>query len=527
MIGPSIGGLQQDSGIFGGQSARHRVRTERSRCDVRPRRRLVASALVSRSVLAWVPWGLTFVLGCAPQSEPAQVPATAPVLPEPPAAPKHGLPVVPLAVDWSPPRAVAGSLAALREALASSSRATVRVDPRLSAGSQAGALRRALATLGPETAWTLETATWDSAVAGELSLSRRAGSVGTPPAYDAAGMSLKGTTTQTVLVIGDAALDVRAWRALPAAWSGSCQPVYDALALSQEQSLAYVEPFLDHADTVLRLNFRAGLAGVLPELRAALASYAFSEAPADATSDETQTHACGHGRFLRVEAAAACLQGETCEAGPRLVLRGGAAVAMPAPPWSPDDCGERIEVDVEGALTRVATEATVATVSQLEPRWVTLTDRVGAMGAVYEALEDLCSPRRRRFASEDLADARARLSRVERALGSDSLDEPGRWDVEPGSMFVPGAGPVTTLARFIPAEGGGSQTAVAEAKGVRRFLLSRSLCRSGYGELPLAVAVFEPGQPGAKHFGYLYEETLFCADLELPLPEVASTPSAD
>ncbi|MBV1859361.1 MAG: hypothetical protein KUG77_13175, partial [Nannocystaceae bacterium] len=232
--------------------------------------------------------------------------------------------------------------------------------------------------------------------------------------------------------------------------------------------------------------------------------------------------ACGHARFVRLQDAATCLQGKRCEAGPRLVLRGGATVAMPAPPWSPDDCSERLATDVEGALTSVATEATVVTVSQLEPRWVTLIDRVGAMGAVYEALEDLCSPRRRRFAAEDLTDARARLQRVERALGSDALDESGRWDVELGSTFVPGAGPATTLARFVPAEGGGSQTAVAEAKGVRRFLLSRSLCRSGYGELPLAVAIFEPGEPGAKHFGYLYEETLSCADLELPLP--LSTP---
>ena len=92
-------------------------------------------------------------------------------------------------------------------------------------------------------------------------------------------------------------------------------------------------------------------------------------------------------------------------------------------------------------------------------------------------------------------------------------------------MFVPGAGPVTTLARFIPAVGGGSQTAVAEAKGVRRFLLSRSLCRSGYGELPLAVAVFEAGNPSATYFGYLYEETLFCADLAPPLSP--SEPDAD
>lgn len=470
---------------------------------------------MSRSVISWVPWGLTFVLACSPAPEPAQVPATAPALPDPPPPPSHGLPVVPLAVDWSPPRQVAGDLSALREALASSSNAVARVERRLDVGSQ---LPRVLTALAPKTTWIVEAGAWDANVAGELPVTRQPAAVGAPPTYASDGVSLRDTSGRTVLVIGEAAVDVRPWRALPAAWSGSCQPLYDALALSQEQSLAYVEPFLDHADTVLRLNFRAAVAGVVPELRAALESYASAQAPTDATSQERQTHACGHARYLQVEAAAACLQGERCVAGPRLVLRGGAAVAMPAPQWSPDDCDDRIEIDVEGALATAATEATVATVSQLEPRWVTLADRVGAMGAVYEALEDLCSPRRRRFADADLVDARARLGRVERALGSDALDESGRWDVEMGSMFVPGTGPVTTLARFIPAEGGGSQTAVAEAKGVRRFLLSRSLCRSGYGELPLAVAVFEPSQTHAKHFGYLYEETLFCADLPLPLP---------
>ncbi|MGH1342180.1 MAG: hypothetical protein ACRBN8_11540 [Nannocystales bacterium] len=471
---------------------------------------------MSRSFLALAPWSLGFVLGCSPGPEPAQVPASAPALPEPPPPPPHGLPIVSLEVDWTPPRQVAGDLAGLRKALRSSSAMGVaRVQRRLDVGSQ---LPRALATLAPHTAWTIEPSAWDASVEGRLPLTRQPAPVGTPPTYASGGVSLGGTADRTVLVVGDADLDVRAWRALPAAWSGSCQPIYDALALSQEQSLAYAEPFLDHADTVLRLNFRAGLADVLPDLRTALEPYASPEPPAEATSDERQTHACGRAQYLRVEAAATCLQGNRCEAGPRVVLRGGVAVAMSAPQWAPDDCEERIETDVEAVLTTAATKATVATVSQLEPQWVTLVDRVGAMGAVYEALEDLCSPRRRRFADEDLVDARARLGRVERALGSDALDESGRWDVDVGSMFVPGAGPVTTLARFVPAEGGGAQTAVAEAKGVRRFLLSRSLCRSGYGDLPLAVAVFDPDQAEAKHFTYVYEETLFCADLALPLP---------
>ena len=57
----------------------------------------------------------------------------------------------------------------------------------------------------------------------------------------------------------------------------------------------------------------------------------------------------------------------------------------------------------------------------------------------------------------------------------------------------------------------------AEAKGVRRFLLSRSLCRSGFGERPLAVAVFDPGASAPRFAGFVYEETFACADLPLPL----------
>lgn len=379
---------------------------------------------------------------------------------------------------------------------------------------QGASTRRSLDELAPRGAWTVEAKAWGDAVAGSPSLRRLPE---TPaPQYPAAGVSAKDAVTSTTVVLGDAPIDLTAWRALPAAAAGSCQPAFDALALAQEQSLAYLEPFLDHADTVLRLQFRAQLAAVIESMRADVAAFE-SPTPAEGASvAETEAHACGHALFERVQEAATCLRGDVCPVAPRLVLRGGLAVAMPAPPWSPGDCSERVPLRVEEQLQELGTEATVATISQLEPQWVTLADRVGAMGAVYEALDDVCSPRRRRFAEEDLVDARVRLQRVERALGSDVLDESGRWDVEVGALFVPGAGPVVTLATFVPAEGGASQTAVAEAKGVRQFLLSRSLCRSGFGERPLAVAVFQPGAAEPSFAGFLYEETFACADLPLP-----------
>ena len=286
--------------------------------------------------------------------------------------------------------------------------------------------------------------------------------------------------------------------------------------LSQEQSLAYVEPFLDHADTVLRLRFRDLLAPELAGLRETVAPFADAAPPADASVAAREAHACGHAQYLRVQEAAACMGEEPCALAPRLVLRGGAQVAMPAAPWQPEACTDGFDVDA--TLRGLASEATVQAVARLEPRWVTLADRVGAIGAVYEALEDVCTPRRRRFAPRDLADARVRLRQVERALGSDVLDEAGRWEVGEGAVFVPGQGPMTTFASYHPAEGGAAEVAVSEAKGVRRFLLSRSLCRSGYGELPLAAAVFDPGATTPSYFGFVYDESLVCADLPAALP---------
>lgn len=452
---------------------------------------------------------------CGPSPEPAQVPAPLLSLPEPPPNPEHGLPTVQFGDAWAPARAIAGDLNGLRDALSGSTAATAWVEPRLVSAGQGAATRRSLAELAPQAGWTVEARAWGDAVVGMPAL-RRSREV-TAPRYPAAGMSVKDTVTSTTVVLGDAPIDLTAWRALPAATAGSCQPAFDALALAQEQSLAYLEPFLDHADTVLRRQFRAELSTVIESMRADVAAFESPTPGEGATVAEAEAHACGHALFERVQEAATCLRGDVCSVAPRLVLRGGLAVAMPAPPWSPGDCSERVPIGVEERLQERGTAATVATVSLLEPRWVTLADRVGAMGAVFEALDDVCSPRRRRFAQEDLVDARVRLQRVERALGSDVLDESGRWDVELGALFVPGAGPVVSLATFVPAKGGASQTAIAEAKGVRRFLLSRSLCRSGFGERPLAVAVFQPGAGEPSFAGFLYEETFACADLPLPL----------
>ncbi len=457
---------------------------------------------------------LASLAGCRPTPEPTQAAAAPVVLPEAPARPEHGLPVVDVPAQWAPPRTIAGDLEGLQQALASATDVVAAVEPRLASGQ--GSLRAVLEQLGPRASWTVASRSWDASVApGVLPLTREDGTSG-PPRYAATGVRAQTVPAQTLVVIADAPIDLRTWRALPAAWSGSCDPAFEALALSQEQSLAYAEPFLDHVDTVLRLRFREALARALPTLGEETAPFAAAEPPAGASPAQAEAHACGHASYLRVQAAAACLHEDVCALGPRMVLRGGAAVAMPAPPWSPEDCGELLEGSVEAALQGAATEATVATLATLEPRWVTLADRIGALGAVYEALEDLCSPRRRRFAAEDLEDARVRLARVPRALGSEVLDEGGRWDVGSMPSFVPGTGPMLALARFVPADGGASQSAVAEAKGVRRFLLSRSLCRSGYGELPLAVAVFEPGRTDASYFGYLYEESLLCSDLALP-----------
>lgn len=469
-------------------------------------------------------WGVglgALALGCSP--EPLPTTPAAPVavtLPDSPASPTHGLPIVAWRAPWSPPRHVAGDLQSLAEALRGAGTIQATVATRLTAPDRVEPVRVALTQLEPAARWSVAAGAWAERVAGgALPLSRVQGEGA--PRYDGASVRPRTPVSTTTLVLDDADVDVQRWRAMPAGAAGSCDALVDTLAVSQEQSLAYLETFLDHVDTVLARRYRAGLLAELDGLQQVLAPYAEPKPPADASPARIRAHACGHAQYERLNAAATCTA-DACLVGPRIVLQAGARIGMPAPAWAPDDC-DAASREVADVLESIAVEAVAQTLPELDPRWVTLADRLGALTEVYDAIEDVCTPRRRRFAPADLDDAAERLARIGRALGSDVLDEAGRWEVRPTTGFVPGMGAVTELAAFSAAEGAAARTARSEARGLRRFMLSRSLCRSGFGDRPLAVVVFTPGAESASFFGYLYEEELFCAGLPLEVASSAAT----
>ncbi len=436
---------------------------------------------------------------------------------------------------WQPPRIVAGDLDALRAALRDTSALTARVETRFDGPTRRGQLESLVHQLAPSATFEVQRGVLAAAFDGPPPVRRAETERSAAPHYDATGVSLRPELERSAgdpawLLLGQPSIEVQAWRALPAHSAGSCEPLFDALAVSQEQSLAYLEEFLDHADAVLWRLFRAQLEVGLPALVDGLAPYREAKTSADFESVEAwEQHACGHAQWERLTAYTRCGGERGCPVAPRMYLIGGARVGMAEPAqWSDEDCTDVLGQDVPETLRQLGRDAAAAAVSQLDAQWVTLADRLGALTEVYDALEDMCTPRRRRFAKSDLVDAQARLQGIGRALASDTLDEPGAWEVVDSAFFVPGLGNVAQVARFVPPRGSASATALADARGLRQFMLSRSLCRSGYGDLPLAVAVVEPGQRVPSFLGYFYEEELLCADLSLPsaVPVAASSSAA-
>jgi hypothetical protein len=458
-------------------------------------------------------------------------------LPEGPADPTHGLPIPSLDVQWEPPQVIAGDVAALQSALQSRREVVPFVGARLEGPVWPRRVEALVQALGPDVAVGEATRLQgrDFFFGPDVALpvvrvGERAASE--PPLYASEGLRVRDEArASTGLLVDDPGLDVQSWRALPAHTAGSCDPVFAALASGQEQSLAYLEAFLDHADAVLWQHHRGQLERALPELESLLQPYASERARADFDgADAWETHACGHAYWKRLEAYRTCLATDgRCAVAPRVYLIGGARIGSAEPSGFIDErCEQRIGTDVVEQLRELGRVAAEAAAPHLSLRWSTLADRLGTVTEVHDALEDLCAPRRRRFAAGDLEAARARLQRIGRALAGGGLERPrGQWELADSSFFVPGVGPVFQLARWWPGRGSEATTVLSEARALRQFVLSRALCRSGYGDLPLVVALLDGGQAPA-FLGYFYEEELFCADLppRLPSPGPGALPES-
>ena len=442
-----------------------------------------------------------------------------PVGPEPTLT---ALPIPSLDEPWQPPSAIAGDMAALGDALQSSGKVVVQLGPRLDGELWKKRVPEELAALGVRAPVAF---VHGDAIGHALAQPMPLRSVAQPSdgfkdvVLDRAWLKKQSSTVPAgtwVLAIDDADVDESKWRALPAAALGTCEAPLAALALGQERSLAELEPFLDHADAILWQLWRAELRTLLPRVRDSLAAHKAPRARKDvADAAAWREHECGHALYQFVERYHQCSIGEqACEYAPRMLLVGGARIAAAEPAvFVPEGCAQVLGQDVVEQVRGFARDAAEAASDRLDVQWTTLADRLGAVTEVYAAMEDVCAPRRRRFAEGDLADAHARLVEIGDALASSEAPRAGSWSYEHGTFHVPGIGPVVQLAAYDAGPGSPSRAAIAGARALRQFVLARALCRSGAPSKPLAILLVDPHGASVRHFGYAYEEELACGTL--------------
>lgn len=349
---------------------------------------------------------------------------------------------------------------------------------------------------------------------------------------------------QAVLAIDDAEIDLQAWRSLQAHAVGTCDAPMVALARGQEQALATLEPFLDHADAILWQVYAAELRTFVPQLVSELAPYeklkTRTQFEDGASWDQYQ---CGHAYWEYMQNYARC--GETpgtCAAAPRIFLVGEARIGSAEPSsFIPDDCAPLVGRDYVQEARRLSREAAQVATESFDPAWMALAARAGAITDVYDVLEDACVPRRRRIAEPDMAEARRRLGRIgERFNEAEVVQSAGRWVLEDNQFHVPGIGGVRQVARFAVEPGAVAGEIRTAASELSAFLAARTVCRYGPEHPPVAAVVVDVGSSEVEFVGYFFEEELLCPGLP-PLrtpgdpaaapatsePDSASDPGAD
>jgi hypothetical protein len=450
--------------------------------------------------------------------------------PAPPPAPDT-LPMPDLAVAWAPPVISAGDVGALADALGKHAHVELRLGPRLDDAALRSRASRVFTELSPKT--RVDPGEGESRlrslIPGQLPVARVASEndedVGRPR-YVADGVEVDvarwtpaqaQARSEAVLALDDAGVDADAWRRQPASAVGSCEPVLALLGAGQEQSLAVLEPFLDHADAMLWTLYRGELQRRLPELRAELSAFSQAKTRADfADEDAWETYTCGAAYLDYVEQYAVCLaDGEACPYAPRVFLVDEARIGAAEPAgYIEGDCAARVGTDYVAQMRNVTRNATRSVGEMLDARWSSLADRVAALTEVAAAMDDVCTPRRRRFSPTATEEARARLAAIgERFHAPDPVRDGARWQLDDGDFRVPGMGAIQQLARFDPGPSAASRSVAQSARGLREFVLRSSMCGGGGAGLPLAAVLVDLEGKSVDFLGYFYEEELFCDQL--------------
>jgi hypothetical protein len=492
---------------------------------------LMAGAALATVVAA----ALASVLACSPNA--AVVPGPVAAKPAPgtlgdgPPPPGGGLAMPTLALDWSPPSAAAGDIDALAAALARHPRVGLFVDGD-GAPTRVDAMRLAalIGRLAPDTAVHPIPNTGASGLAEVLREDPPLLPTATPGGrtqwalperLELDAERLRGWAEQgdgAVLVVGAVGIEASTLRKLSSAAVGSCEPLLGALLDGQVQSLAMLEPFLDHADAVLASLYAAELAAVVPQLQAELAEFERERPRKDFDLVGWERYQCGR-RYLQYlqpfEACASSGANAGCASTPRLFLRGSVRIGSVEPSdYVPTDCPRRLDRDYIEALREPARAAAEHAADHLDARWLMLAERLATLAELHGALTQLCTPARRRFAATDLDALRQSVAELGPLF---TREEPpahdARFLTNDGNFHVPGLGKVRLLAQYDGGTGSASRELLAAAKRLATFERAHAQCVARPGDAPLMAMLIDTRTARPEFIGFFYAEELWCEEL--------------
>ena len=494
------------------------------------------------------------------------------VVPDGPAPPSGGLPMPSLDLDWSPPSSVAGDIDALAVALAKHGRVGLVVDPSLAertpslaSGAPLDAMRLAalIGRLAPNTA------VHPIGDAGESVAGNQLGTqLGTqlgiadfvredPPLLPSTGTNGRtqwATPTElavdgsrlaalaeagdpAVLVVGPVGVDGATWRQLATASVGSCEPLLASMLVGQRDSLALLEPFLDHADAVLAELYLAELGQVVPELAAELAEFEQERPRSDFDASGWERHQCGRRYHAYLQPFASCVAASEnlgaaevarleaghgaggvktpCPTTPRLFLRGAARIGSVEPSdYIPSECPNALGRDYVESLRAPARAAAEVAGDHLDVRWLVLAERLATLAELYDSIAQLCTPARRRFAPAEVAQLRARVAGLSLLYQREETPaHDARFLDNDASFHVPTVGKVRQLARFDGGTGSASRELIAAARELSKFDRSHARCAARPGDPPLMVMLLDAAAAQPEFLGFFYAEELWCDEL--------------
>jgi len=282
---------------------------------------------------------------------------------------------------------------------------------------------------------------------------------------------------------------------------GGCGELIEALGAGAAAASKRFEPYVEAVDGALDRAFARHLDKALPFWRDELAEAKSGAAP----GGEDARCLAGYEEFL--ESYAACVDGG-CARRPRLVLPAGGLIAMDNTPFAalPDRCPTAGIRDYADEMKDLAGRAVGEVLPQLGGAWGGELVRFGALARLADGLDELCAPRHRRYAEQDLESARGEIRAfVERLAG---LEADGEWTAAGGLERAAGVGPVAVLAR-VQARG---EDPIAESVAVLDRLRRLERCDEG-GERLLQAALIDVGNSEVVFMGVFFEEQLLCEGL--------------